>query len=79
MAYEYQDWYQKLPKYETREQVKCPVCKSILGYRNIGESFMEHCEECKATFTWKLADKVPSVLMDSDKKKSKKCTCNNCS
>jgi hypothetical protein len=78
MAYEYQDWYNKIPKYETREQVKCPVCKSVLGYRSHGESFMEHCDDCKATYTWKLDDTTPTVSLDCYKKKSKRCGCGRC-
>ena len=78
MAYDYQDYYQKMAKYQTREQVKCPVCKGVLGYRNQSESFMEHCDECKATFTWKVDDKTPSAILDSNKK-SKRCDCGSCS
>lgn len=77
MAYEYGDWF-NVQKLETREQVKCPVCKSVLGYRNKGQSFMEHCDECKVIFTWKTADKLPTAILDDTKKKSKKCGCGRC-
>jgi hypothetical protein len=77
MAYEYGDWYQT-QKFNTREQVRCPVCKSDLGYRNKDQSFMEHCEDCKATYTWKLDDKLPTAVLDSAKKKSKHCDCGRC-
>lgn len=76
MTYEYQDWYQRLAPKE-RQKMSCPVCKALLGYRDKNQPFMEHCEECKATFTWKCDDSIPIAHLDCAKK-SKRCTCGRC-
>lgn len=76
MTYEYQDYYQRLLPKE-REQVRCPVCKSLLGYRYKGDPFMDHCDECRATYTWEPNIKLPSALLDVIKN-SKICTCASC-
>lgn len=70
----YEDWFQKIPK--KMEIVKCPVCSVKLGTREPNRPFMEHCEECKATYTWNVDNPKPSVKMDV--KPIKGCECQNC-
>lgn len=58
--------WNKKPEEEKFEAVKCPVCRTALGRRDIKVIHMAHCEECKATFYWKPGVEKPSVIMDKD-------------
>lgn len=60
-----------------RECLKCPVCKHTLGLRELEETFMGHCDECRAIFTWLPNSKVPSAVLDNACK-SNKCDCGTC-
>jgi hypothetical protein len=72
----YEDWFQKMES-KQQELMKCPVCKAKLGYREKGHPFMEHCEECKTTFTWKMDEEPPKARLDSVKR-LKGCDCGRC-
>jgi ribosomal protein L37AE/L43A len=76
VTYEYQDYYQRLMPKE-REQVRCPVCKSLLGYRYPKQPFVEYCDDCRATYTWEPDTTLPRALLDVIKK-SKQCGCSGC-
>lgn len=70
------DRYEDEPK---TEPAQCPVCKTILGKRNCDIIFMAHCEECRATFTWRPLEKEPTVILDKDIKKIQRyCDKNGC-
>lgn len=51
------------------EAAQCPVCKAILGKRNCDIIFIAHCEECRATFTWRPLGTIPNVTLDKDIKR----------
>lgn len=72
----YEEWFQKLESLN-RNLVKCPVCSSKLGYRTGSNAFVEHCDECKATYVFNIGCDKPSVRMDSCLK-CKKCDCGRC-
>lgn len=54
------------------EPAQCPVCKAILGKRDKSTIFIAHCEECRATFTWRMSETKPTVMMDKDVKKHRR-------
>lgn len=61
------------------ETIQCPVCRAILGKRDKTTIFMAHCEECRATFTWRSGETKPTVVMDKDiKKVHRYCDKNGC-
>jgi len=80
MYEEYRNFYDSLAP-TPKTPVNCPVCKTLLGYRLYkDEVYSEHCEDCKATFTWIKQDELPKAKLDCDKiKKSKQCDCGRCS
>lgn len=59
-----------------KELVRCPVCKSILGKRDLEEYFIAHCDECQTTFHYKSNQRKPTSILD--KTERKKCHCESC-
>lgn len=59
-----------------KESLWCPVCRVLLGTRDKNDTFMSHCDECKATFIWSPKAKKPTAQLDG--KKSKVCKCSSC-
>lgn len=58
--------------------IKCPVCKAILGSREAGDRKWIHCAECRCDFYFAPNNEVPTrVRMDSQAKKG--CGCGRCS
>jgi hypothetical protein len=75
----WEDSNSNYPYYETKKQttpVKCPVCRKSLGRRVIDELYKEHCEDCKATYTFYPNVEVPTAELDC--KEVKKCGCGRC-
>lgn len=72
----YEEWFRKLESL-SKNLVKCPVCKSRLGYRNNQNIFVEHCDDCKATYTYNPGKNRPTVIMDNCSK-GKHCDCGRC-
>lgn len=73
----YEEWFYNKLDPKDSQLMNCPVCKARLGYRQNGHPFMEHCEECKATFTWKMDNDLPKAKLDS-LRKGKRCDCGRC-
>jgi hypothetical protein len=73
-------WYEMEDPNHPLIKMYCPVCRKdcYLGKRAKDELFIEHCDECKATYTWAPNEENPSSQLDVTKK-SKKCDCGNCS
>lgn len=61
------------------QTTQCPVCRAILGKRDKDIIFMAHCEECRATFTWRPGEDKPTGVMNKDIKKVRHyCDKNGC-
>lgn len=57
--------------------MKCPVCRAILGQREAGDRKWVHDDECKCDFYFAPNNPVPTrVRMDSNGRKG--CTCGRC-
>jgi hypothetical protein len=57
--------------------IKCPVCRAILGQREAGDRKWIHCAECRCDFYFAPNKDIPTrVRMDSAAKKG--CTCGRC-
>ena len=68
------NWFQDFEK-EHSIEIKCPVCKNILGMRNGKEPFEVHCSDCKAVYTF-LNAKKPKAKLDSQIRHE--CACDAC-
>lgn len=67
----------KHPKHLTKmKECKCPVCKSILGYRPEKMDIKLDCHDCKATYTFYPGKKKPTAKLFAQKKKG--CHCFSC-
>ena len=60
-----------------KDPAQCPVCNAILGAKFEDETFIAHCEECRATFHFLPYKTVPTVTLDKDKHKGE-CGCGRC-
>lgn len=58
------------------EPTRCPVCKAVLGKRDIEMIFAAHCEECKAVFYWRPWAEIPTVTLDRNA--PVRCGCGGC-
>jgi uncharacterized protein YbaR (Trm112 family) len=72
-------WYEVNEPKTPLIRMYCPVCKheSLLGKRERNHLFFEHCNDCKAVYTWQPNEDTPSVLLDSDIR-HKHCGCDRC-
>jgi len=72
-------WYEMHDPKIPPIKMYCPVCQkeSFLGKREKNQLFIEHCDDCKATYTWQPNEELPTALLDSIKK-HKYCGCGNC-
>jgi len=72
----YPKWFEETYN-QPEESLRCPVCKTTLGYRLTDEVAEFHCDDCKATYMWYPHVNIPVAELDKYKK-SKKCTCGRC-
>jgi len=72
-------WYEVNEPKVPLVKVYCPVCKKdgLLGRREKNCLFMEHCDDCKAIYTWQPHEDIPTVILDSTLR-HKHCGCGGC-
>ena len=70
MWYDNNGSYNGTPMYQC---VRCPVCKTYLGRKDVDDSVAFHCEECSAVYTFFPGVEKPTARLDQDIAETCKC------
>lgn len=67
------------PRYDSDTSVvQCPVCKAILGRRDVSLVFEARCKECQFIYIWKPYKDIPRAINDKNHKGPVACDCGRC-